>query len=345
MRSVFTPSPSDGILRPVTPEGRALWFIGPRHVEIRPVSLPALNEGQVLVRTAFSGISAGSEMLAYRGQLDPDMALDESIGALGGTFRYPFPYGYSSVGRIEASRADGHDVGELVFAFHPHQDCFVVDASDVIVLPAVDERLATILPFVETALQVTLDAGPVFDETVVVIGMGVLGLLTSTLLQRAGARVIGVEPQLWRRDLAASMAISSVPPDDAARALPEAGVPLVVEASGNPAALAGALRLLAHEGTALVASWYGARDVVVPLGDRFHRRRLTIRSTQVSTIPAALGDRWDRERRRTAAAGLLTDLPLAHLATDTVPFEEAGAAFAAIDRGRPGLMHVALGYG
>ena len=63
---------------------------------------------------------------------------------------------------------------------------------------------------------------------------------------------------------------------------------LVIEVSGNPAALPDALRLLAHEGTALVASWYGTRDAVLPLGDRFHRRRLTIRSTQVSTIPARL---------------------------------------------------------
>jgi 2-desacetyl-2-hydroxyethyl bacteriochlorophyllide A dehydrogenase len=316
-----------------------LWFVGPREVEIRSVSLPPLRDGEVLVRTAFSGISAGSEMLAYRGQLDPEMVLDESIGALGGTFRYPFPYGYSCVGHIEASRADGRQVGELVFAFHPHQDRFVVDASDVIDLPAVDARVATMLPFVETALQVTLDAGPVFEQTVVVVGMGVLGLLTSILLRRGGARVIGVEPQVWRRELAAAVGTTAV--TDVGR---PHGVPLVIEASGNPAALPGALQLLAHEGTLLVASWYGAQDVIVPLGDRFHRRRLTIRSTQVSTIPAALTSTWDRERRRQAAAGLLTDLPMARLATDTVPFERAGAAFAAIDAGRAGLLHVALGY-
>lgn len=325
-----------------------MWFVGPRAVEIRSVSLPPLRDGAVLVRTAFSGISAGSEMLAYRGQLDPEMVLDESIGALGGTFRYPFPYGYSCVGRIEASRADGRQAGELVFAFHPHQDRFVVDASDLIDLPSVDPRVATMLPFVETALQVTLDAGPVFAQTVVVVGMGVLGLLTSMMLGRAGARVIGIEPQAWRRDVAAAVGITAAAPEAALGAVTDAGrphgVPLVIEASGNPAALPGALPLLAHEGTVLVASWYGAQDVVVPLGDRFHRRRLTIRSTQVSTIPAALTTTWDRERRRQAAARLLTDLPVARLATDTVPFEQAAAAFAAVDTGRAGMLHVALGY-
>ena len=52
-------------------------------------------------------------------------------------------------------------VGALVFAFHPHQDVFVIDADRLIALPDLDPRVATILPFVETALQVTLDAGPV----------------------------------------------------------------------------------------------------------------------------------------------------------------------------------------
>src|SRR6476620_9222433 len=85
IRRPFTLSGAPGILPRVTSEGRAVWFVGPRDVEIRSVSLPPVRAGQVLVRTAFSGISAGSEMLAYRGQLDPDMVLDESIGALGGT--------------------------------------------------------------------------------------------------------------------------------------------------------------------------------------------------------------------------------------------------------------------
>ena len=66
---------------------RAILFVAPRRVEVRPVPLPALNEGDVLVRTSHSGISAGSELLAYRGDVDPSLSLDETIDALGGTFR------------------------------------------------------------------------------------------------------------------------------------------------------------------------------------------------------------------------------------------------------------------
>ena len=124
----------------------------------------------------------------------------------------------------------------------------------------------------------------------------------------------------------------------------QSGVPLVVETSGNPDALRSALGLLAHEGTVLVASWYGTKEVSLPLGADFHRRRLAIRSTQVSTIPAALTSRWDPDRRRRAVVELLDDLPLDLLATHTVPFEEASDAYLALDAGREGVIHIALGY-
>src|SRR3712207_6254662 len=133
----------------------------------------------------WSGISAGTELLCYRGQLEPDLPLDQRIGALGGTFRYPFPYGYSCVGEVVGS-------GALVFAFSPHQDRFVVAEDEVVPLPAgTDPRLATLLPYIETGLQLSLDAGPVARETVVVVGLGVVGTITALLLQRAGATVVG----------------------------------------------------------------------------------------------------------------------------------------------------------
>ena len=123
---MFTHGRGVGQTVAVTGWTQRLWFVGPRQVEIREDGAPRRwRDGQVLVRTTvFSGISAGTEMLAFRGQLDPEMALDETIGALGGTFRYPFRYGYSCVGM--SRRADPTlGVGDLVFAFHPHQDRFV----------------------------------------------------------------------------------------------------------------------------------------------------------------------------------------------------------------------------
>jgi 2-desacetyl-2-hydroxyethyl bacteriochlorophyllide A dehydrogenase len=326
---------------------RALWFTGPGAVELRPADLPALADGQVLVRTVCSGISGGTEMLAYRGELDPDMPIDDTIGALGGTFAYPFQYGYSCVGVVAESRSD-LAVGALVFAFQPHQDMFVANASDVIALGQLDPREATMYPLVETALQISLDAGPLADESVAVFGLGAVGLLTALVLQRASARVIGVEVTPWRRDLAGELGIEAVAPDSLPDLLGACGrpdrVPLAIEVSGNPAALAGVLGVMAHEGVVLVASWYGTQPVPLPLGGDFHRRRLTIRSTQVSTIPAHLSNRWDINGRRAAALNLVEKLPLASLATHTFAFDRADDAYAAIAARTDGLMHAALGY-
>jgi 2-desacetyl-2-hydroxyethyl bacteriochlorophyllide A dehydrogenase len=329
-------------------QGRALRFVAPRRVAVEPVRVRPPGPGEVLVRTRFSGVSGGTELLAYRGEVDPELALDETLGSLGGTFAYPFAYGYACVGEIERSGAEELAEGVTVFAFHPHQDRFAIGAADVVPLEGADARVATLFPLVETALQVTLDAGARTGEPVVVLGLGPVGLLSAALLRRAGVEVLGADPRPDRRDLAARFAIRAVDVaavgDEVARWTSGAGAPLVVEASGHPTALPLALELLAHEGEALVCGWYGTKEVALPLGGAFHRRRLSIRSTQVSTIPSRLAVRWDVARRRRVAASLMDELPLKLLATHDVPFERAAEAYAMLDLGEPGVAHVALRY-
>ena len=329
-------------------DAEALFFAGPGRVELRPVEVDPPGPGQLLVRTAFSGISAGTELLAYRGQLDPDMVRDETLGAFGGTFRYPFAYGYSCVGRVERAMADV-PVGTPVFAFHPHQDRFVVDANEVVVLdPSLDARHATFFPLVETALQIALDCGAVFEEPVVVVGLGEVGMLVALLLQRAGASVLGVEIRPERRKLADALGLRAGPPADAAALIAElggrGGAGLLVEASGAPDALTASLDLMAHEGTVLVASWYGTRRVELALGGAFHRRRLTLRSTQVSTISSALSARWDIARRRRTALALLSELPVSELPVLELAFAQAADAYATLDAGDGDQLHVRLRY-
>jgi 2-desacetyl-2-hydroxyethyl bacteriochlorophyllide A dehydrogenase len=287
----------------------------------------------VVVRSLFSGISGGTERLVFRGEVPQGVALDDTIKALAGMFRYPFSYGYACVGRVEGQ-------GRLVFAFHPHQDVFAAAASDLITLPAVHPAAATLFPLVETALQVCLDAEASYGDRVVVLGAGVVGLLTALLLKRCGQRPLCVEPVAWRRDLAGSLGATAVAPDDVGTE----AVPLVIDASGNTEAPAQALEILAHEGTLLIASWFGQKTVQLPLGGAFHRRRLTIRSTQVSTIPARMSATWTVARRRAETAALLPELPLDELCTHVFPFANAADAFRAVDENAPDLMHAVLDY-
>jgi 2-desacetyl-2-hydroxyethyl bacteriochlorophyllide A dehydrogenase len=325
---------------------RAVRFVAPYRVEVSEVAVPEPKADDVLVRAEFSGISGGTELLAYRGELDSSVPRDETLDALAGSFEYPFTYGYSVVGTVEASRSDVGE-GARVFAFHPHQDRFVVSAGDVVPVAATDARAATLFPLVETALQLSLDAGVRYGEVVAVLGLGPVGILTALVLARSGAIVLASDPKPWRREAASACGLDPVVPEGLRDAVLAAssgrGADVLVEATGNPGVLGESLALLATEGVALVASWYGAKPVTLPLGGDFHRRRLEIRSSQVSTLGSRAG-RWDRQRRLETTQALLDELPLSALASHTFPFERAPEAYAALDREDDGLLHVALAY-
>jgi threonine dehydrogenase-like Zn-dependent dehydrogenase len=284
-------------------------------------------------------------MLAYRGELDSGIPKDDALGSLAGRFEYPFTYGYSAVGTVETSWSDVRE-GERVFAFHPHQTHFVVPAADVVSVGDCDPRTAALFPLVETALQISLDTGIRSREVAAVLGLGPVGILTAILLARSGA-VVGSDPKPWRREAAQACGLEAVAPEGLADAVATAtrgrGADFIIEATGNPEALGESLGLLSVEGVAIVVSWYGVKAVTLPLGGDFHRRRLEIRSSQVSTIghPAA---RWDRRRRLETTQALLSELPLSLLASHTFPLERAPEAYAAIDRADDGVLHVALAY-
>ena len=140
------------------------------------------------MRTRVSAISAGTELLAYRGQLAADLALDETLPALaGGSFRYPFRYGYASVGEVTGVGAgvDAGWLGRRVFSFQPHASAFVAGVDDVFAVPdGPAGSLAALFASQETAVNLVLDGRPLLGERVVVVGQGVVGLLTTALLAR-----------------------------------------------------------------------------------------------------------------------------------------------------------------
>jgi 2-desacetyl-2-hydroxyethyl bacteriochlorophyllide A dehydrogenase len=326
---------------------RQVVFEGPGRVAVKPLDVGDVGPGEALVRTRLSGISSGTELLAFRGKLDPTLPLDERLpGGQDATFRYPFSYGYSAVGEVVSSMG-GPPVGTGVFAFREHADAFVASPAELIEIDGLAETEATLFPLVETALQVSLEVDAAPGERVVVVGLGVLGLLVALLLTRSGLDVRAIEPRRDRREVAESLGIHTFTPGEAGRAVriwtKGRGVPRAVEASGAPDALANTLPMLDHEGHVIVASWYGTDDVRLPLGAEFHRRRLTLRSSQVSTIPTSLQDGWTIERRRKEALELCHVLPLGRIPTAVVPVEHVSDAFRILaERTEGGPMHVAL---
>jgi 2-desacetyl-2-hydroxyethyl bacteriochlorophyllide A dehydrogenase len=322
---------------------RELWFVGPHAVELRDG--PALREpaeGEIVARALVSGISQGTEMLLYRGE--GPIPFDPSLDAEGAP-TYPRRYGYAWVGEVIAAGA-GADIapGERVFALAPHGDVHLLRRSAARPLPAtIPSERAVLAANLETAVNCIWDAGIGLGDEVVVLGGGVVGLLIVALACRAGARVRLVEPSPRRREAGLALgARQAVAPDEDR---PDARADVVIGATGDPAEIDRAVAHAGSEATIVIASFYGERRSPVALGADFHRRRLRLRASQVSTLPAERAPRWDAARRFGLVLTLLEDPRLDRLVDPPLPFHEAPAIYArlAADPGA-GLQSV-LRYG
>jgi 2-desacetyl-2-hydroxyethyl bacteriochlorophyllide A dehydrogenase len=331
-------------------EAQAVWMLAPRQVVVRSDELPALPADQVCVRARWSAISQGTEMLVYRGQVAPDMALD--LPTFQGSFAFPIKYGYALVGVVEAigDAVTTVAVGDAVFVLHPHQDVCHVPVSLVKKIPATVPLPAAVLAAnMETAINIVLDAHPRLGECVVVVGLGIVGMLVAWLLQRHPVQVLAVDVSAYRRQLATQLGVAQVcHPDDVAAFLAghthERGADAVIEVSGNPQALARSTAWLAQEGRVVVASWYGTKAVTLDLGSHFHRRRLQLISSQVGHLPAVLGPRWDSERRMQLVWQMLADIPFHEVLTHTFAFTDAAQAYAQLDAAQVPMMQVVFDY-
>ena len=330
----------------------AVWFPRARKVELRDEPLPAVGHGDIRIQALASALSHGTEMLVYRGQVPPGTKLD--LPTLRGSFGFPIRYGYASVGRVTevGSAVIGIHDGDVVFALHPHQSEYVLPAALAVLLPpGLPAELGVFTANLETAVNVLLDAHPRLGEHVVVFGQGVVGLLVTQLLRRAGVGlIIAVDPLALRRDLARSSGadVALVPggelPDEVRERTDGAGADIVIEASGNPAALNQALECVAVQGTVVVSSWYGSKPASVALGAAFHRGRLRIVSSQVGAIDPVLRPRWSKARRMALVRELLPHLHLAPLISHRIPFTRAPEAFALVDERPEQVMQVLLTY-
>jgi 2-desacetyl-2-hydroxyethyl bacteriochlorophyllide A dehydrogenase len=306
----------------------------------------------VQVRAVVSGVSAGSELLVYRGLAPGDLPPD--LPTVDGDFRLPMKFGYASVGSVAevGGEVASLQVGDLVFVHHPHQTEYVVTADFPIRLPkGLSADRGVFAANLETAATILLDAHPHLNEAVLVVGQGVVGLLVTMLLKRAGARpIIAVDLHQRRRDaaLGAGADQTLAPGPALVRAVQELtggrGVDVAIEASGSPAALQSCVDTAAFGGTVVVASWYGSRDVTLALGGAFHRRRLRLLSSQVSTLDPTLAPRWNRERRTDLVRSLLMELPLDGLISHRFPFGSAASAYELLETKPEECMQVVFDY-
>ncbi|SEG67128.1 Threonine dehydrogenase [Thermomonospora echinospora] len=298
-------------------KARAFWLRSPGQGEIRPVEVAPPADGEVLVRTLYSGISRGTETLVFRGGVPKSQYRAMRAPFQEGEFPGPVKYGYLNVGIVE--QGPPALLGRTVFCLYPHQTRYVVPTDAVTPVPdEVPPGRAVLAGTVETAVNALWDAAPMVGDRVAVVGAGMVGCCVARLLAAIpGTRVELVDVDPARADTARALGVGFAVPERAA-----GECDLVVHASATEEGLTRSLELLADEGTVLELSWYGDRRVGVPLGEAFHSRRLVVRGSQVGAVSQARRARRTFADRLSLALRLLADPAFDALITGEHAFAE-----------------------
>jgi threonine dehydrogenase-like Zn-dependent dehydrogenase len=355
---------------------RILVLVGQRALDYITVPLAAPKANEVLIKTLYSGISHGTEMNVYRGvapqwskTFDPKLRLFVPVNGHdansvpprgyytpGDThWGYPLAYGYANVGRIIAVGEDVRSVrlDDLVYTYQPHQEYCLLPENAVIPLPNLDKPAhGVIFSNINTAYSGVLDSDIRIDDTVVIFGQGLIGLLVTQLMRRTAARrIITVDRIAARRDMSLKMGADvALDPAETDVALAVRtmtggrGADVVIEVSGSYAALGEAIRTAAPNTTITVMSWYGGQGDALRLSDEFHHNRITLKCSQVSAIDPHLSATHSLSRRREHVLEAYGYLQIDPLLVDYIPFSEAARAYDLVDLHSDQTIQVVLDY-
>ncbi len=329
-------------------ERRSLYFTGKREVSLKRESISEPAGKEVLVETMYSGVSRGTELLLYRNEVEDDICLDKNWDYKKDPSKEAFKYGYSCVGKIVSTGEKVPDArkGDKVFCFNPHESHFLADIDQVVLLDDdIDTKNSVFLPTLETAVNFALESTPVIGEKVAVFGQGLVGLLTTNVLNLFPLdKIVISDKYKKKRTLSQKMGADTVfdskttAEDMVERSdLKNEGFDLSLELSGNLDVLQKAIDVLGFGGRAVIGSWYGEKKGELELGTDFHRGQIEIKSCQVSSIPKERSERWDKERRIGTTLDLLRNEDFTDLVTHEYEIEEASKAYKKLEK-EPGKV-------
>jgi threonine dehydrogenase-like Zn-dependent dehydrogenase len=345
--------------------GTGVIFSGPRTVDFEAYEDPPLGPQEVRVRTLYSGISAGTEMTAYRGsnpylskQWDPKNRLFLSSE----TPSQPYPlsgWGYEEVGQVietgpEVTRLK---VGDSVYGTWGHRTRHILQedyAASRIKPESLEPILAIYSHLGPIALNGILDASIHVGETVAIFGLGVLGQIIAQLARLSGARVFCVDMIQKRLDLAKDLGAiedgfnpGDGSPAEKIKTLTDGrGADVTIEVSGSARALNEAVRATAYSARVVALGFLQGEAAGLYLGEEFHHNRIHLVCSQISNVDPALSYRWDRLRlihtiMELQAKGALNLRPVI---THVIPFRQAAQGFQILDETPEQALQVVLDF-
>ncbi len=331
--------------------GRVVTFEGPREVGIRDYEDPPLGPREVRLQTLYSGISAGTELTAYRGS-NPYLAKrwepERRLFVQGETsLEYPVEgWGYEEVGQVAEVGVGVTKVetGEVVYGTWGHRSTKVVDEdwAAARILPAgVDPVVGVFSRIGAIALNAVLDANVHVGEFVAVFGQGVPGLIAAQLARLNGGTVIAVDGIPKRLELAGELGATHVinfrekSPAEEIKGLTEGrGADVSVEISGSYPALHEAIRSTAYNSNVVSAGFFQGEGAGLYLGEEFHHNRIRVVCSQIFGLNPALDHRWSVERLERTVMALAAEgrVSLEPLVTHVFDADEAEKAFGLLDQ-------------
>ena len=360
---------------------RTIILAGPGRIAVREETRAPVPADGFRVTTVFSGISAGTELSYVKGtnpflseRWDPGLGLFVPGEPNAG---YPVTrLGYMEVGKVTESRTPVIGVGGTVAMTYGHRTGYTGDPVADRVVPLPDDLdpllgiyVAHMGPICANGLlHAAADlCGPdvrslgdgVRGRRVVVVGAGVVALLTALLSRRHGAAsVVVLDPTPGRRAVAAALGLDSLDPDgpnDAAASLKtrwrhapgDRGADVVFQCRGQAAALHLALRVARPQATVVDLAFYQGGAAQLRLGAEFHHNSLGLRCAQIGRVPRGLAHTWDRERLSAETIDLLHADGTAireHLVTAVIPFENAPEFFANLVTGHRHELQAILAF-
>ncbi len=204
---------------------------------LEEVPAPQIKKGFVLIQTTRSLVSLGTERmlvefgksnLFQKARLQPDKVkevinkvksdgLKPTINAVFNKLDQAIPLGYCNVGKVIAVGSDVNDfsIGDRVVSNGPHAEYVCVAKNLVVKIPeSVSDEEATFTIIGSIGLQGIRLVNPTFGETIVVVGLGLIGLMTAQLLKANGCNVIGFDFDAQKVALAKSFGIDAVNPGE-----------------------------------------------------------------------------------------------------------------------------------
>jgi threonine dehydrogenase-like Zn-dependent dehydrogenase len=341
--------------------GRVVTFEGPREVGIREYEERPLQPNEVRLRTLYSGISAGTELTAYR-ESNPYLSKrwddDRRLFLEGGvSLRHPIEgWGYEEVGEVAEVGSEVAEVrpGEVVWGTWGHKSTTVVHenwAAQRRLPPDVDPMVGIFSRIGAIALNAVLDADVHVGEYVAVFGQGVPGLIVAQLARLNGGTVIAVDGIPKRLELAKELGAAHTvdftkrSPAEEIKGLTEnRGADVCIEISGSYRALHEAIRSTAYNSKVVSSGFFQGEGVGLSLGEEFHHNRVNVVSSQIFGVSLALDHRWTVERLERTVMALAAEgkIGLKSLVTHVFGVDEADEAFRMLDEDPGEAVQVVL---